>query len=72
MKINREGTPIERIGTALQKVVEGIEVGKGPTLNDAEIDCETSYGVYHGDFTRGSTISLVTRAVECSKLVFLI
>jgi len=33
-----KGMPIERIGTALQKVVKGIKVVKGPTFNDAEID----------------------------------
>jgi len=30
--------PIERIGTALQKVAQGIESVKGPTFSDAEIN----------------------------------
>jgi len=33
-----KGMPVERIGTALQKVVENIEVVKGPAFNDTEID----------------------------------
>jgi len=30
--------PTKQVGTALQKVAEGMEAVKGPTFNDAEID----------------------------------